>query len=279
MMKRIFLLTAIALLTGLATKAQNLWIYSTNGNVDVFSNGLWGAAESYQKLTQSDSIRFTEGSSITILDRQNEKLYAVQKQGSHSVKSIITDSQAKSKKQSKDVISYLWNSLKGNNSADDYRKSAGVVYRDNDINAAIASAISTMSTNLPVEFYLLDGETDYLIGEVATVGNSATVKVKNHSAMDLFVNLIDVDVNGNMTPCIPISSAQQMAQLLIPAGAEVVLNSFPIIFAEPRGEDKLILVASPEWFDIEAVVANIQNGKSTSLKINVGVSCQRLIVK
>lgn len=278
-MNKIFLLIAIVLSVNLSADAQNVWTYSANGHVEVFQNGEWKLFEAYQILSPTDSIRFAEGSSITILDRRNEKLFAVQMRGSHSVQSIIIDSRSKSNYHSKDFISFLWNSLRNGNNPDKYRKPASVVYRDDDINSAIAAVVSNMSTNLPVEFELLDGETGCLICDTATFGGSAVVKVKNHSASDLFVNIIDVDADGNMSACIPVNSVQQMTQLLIPAQSQVVLESFPIVFGEPRGEDELILVACPYWFDIDSVILGIQSGRYTTKHMSVGVFKQRLIVK
>ena len=277
-MKRILVLIVITV--SLSSKAQDLWVYSTNGRVEIYSAASWSPAETYRKLDLTDSIRFGANSSVTLLDRKNDRIYAIQKDGCHSVQSLVSDAQKRSNKQSKDIVSYLWKSLRGKNSDDEFRRPAGVVYRNEDVNAVIANAVITRSSALPVEFDLLDEKTGYSIGEMATVGNSALVKVKNHSSQDLFVNLIDVDVSGNIAPCIPVSSAQQMMQLFIPAGAEVMLDSFPIVFAEPRGEDKLILVASPDLFDINAVIAGI-NEKNLSAGNNkeVGVFVHRLMVK
>lgn len=277
-MKRIVLLM-LALSVSFSANAQNLWVYSTNGKVEVFSGGNWSVPVPYQKLNPADSIRTSNGASVSLLDRQHDMLFSVQDQGSHSVESLVRNAQTKSKKQSKELISYLWNSLRGDNNVGAFYRPAGVVYRDDDVNSTIAAAVSSMTTNLPVEFDLLVEETGCLIGEMAKIGNTAVVRVRNHSPFDLFVNIIDVDANGNMAACFPINTAQQMSQLLIPSGSEVVLDSFPIIFSEPRGEDNLILVASPEWFNIDAVVMCVQSGRTTTKKVDVGLFKHRLIVE
>lgn len=278
-MKR-FLFSLILLpLLAFSGHSQNLWVYSFNGIVEVWSSSTWKPVELYQKLSPADSIKFGGNSSISILDRKNDKVYAIQKPGINSVNDLIKEAGIRSKKQPNTVISYLWDSLTGKNNGAEYRSSAGVVYRDNDVSYAIASAATNATSTLPVDFTLIDRETGYSIGEMAFVGNSALIRVNNHSAIDLFVNIIDVDAHGNITPCIPVTSAQIMMQLLIPANSEVLLNSFPIVFAEPRGEDKLILVASPEWFDVDVVVSAMRSGQGTSKKVDVGVFKQRLIVK
>lgn len=277
-MKKI-LFTILALLAADAAGAQNLWIYSVNGQVELFSRTGWEAATSFRKLDLADSLRFGADASVSILDRQNDKLIAVQGEGSQCVRTLLSQAQARSQKQPRAFVSYLWSSLQGNNSADAYRRSAGVVYRDDDVHAALASAVLSMQSSLPVEFDFLDAQTRRPLGEAAPEGRVFVVRVTNHSATDLFVNLIDIDANGNMAACIPVSSAREMAQLLIPAGAAVVLDSFPLVVTGPKGRDDLILVATPGCFDIEAVIAALQSGKTTTGKVDAGVFKRSLTVE
>lgn len=261
-------------------RAQNLWVYSFNGSVETNSSKEWRPAEIYQSLSLSDSIKMGAYSSISILDRKNERIYAIQKDGVNSVPDLIKEAGTRNKKQSRSVISYLWGSFAGKNDVGDYSNSAGVVYRNSDINAAMAYAIENLSGSIPVEFALIDRGTGYSIGELALVGNTAVILVKNHSNLDVFVNIIDIDACGGIAPCIPVSSAQSMTQLLIPANSQVLLDSFPIVFAEPRGEDKLILIASPEWFDVNAVVKALKEKQfQVNTSIKAGVFKQRLMVK
>lgn len=278
-MRRLFISLLSLCLLSFTAQAQHLWVYSFNGNVQIRSAAEWKPVELYQKLSPEDSIRFGDNASLSILDRKNDKIYALQKPGTNSVASLIKEASLRSKKQSKSVISYLWNSLRGRNSAEKYRSSAGVVYRDDDVNFALATAVTNSVSALPVDFTLIDPETGSPIEGTAQVGNTAIIRVGNHSSMDLFVNVIDVDAYGNMAPCIPVTSAQIMTQLLIPAYSEVLLDSFPIVFAEPRGEDTLILVACPEWFDIDKVVSALQNSNGTCREVEAGVFKQKLILR
>lgn len=260
-------------------QAQNLWVCAFNGSVDVCSDSGWKAVENYQKIYPTDSVRFKSGSSLSILDRKNDKIYAVQRAGVHLVASIVDEEGLRCKKQSPGLMSYLWNSLRGKTDAAPFRSSAGVVYRDENIDLAIAGAVLNSTSTLPIGFTLINKESGNPVEDIANVGDIALFRVENHSAMDLFVNVIDVDSNGNFAPCIPVTSAQIMTQLLIPANSDVLLESFPIMFSEPRGEDHLILVASPEWFDIDAVINAVRTRKGTSDKIDVAVFKLRVLVK
>ena len=278
-MKKTILFTALILFFFFPSPAQNLWVCSSNGSVEVYSKGTWGDVVPYQKIALTDSICFGTGSSITILDRQSEKLLSIQKVGTHCVKSLVSESKLRSRKLSMDVFSYIWSSLRGKNNIEKYQKAAGVVYRDDDINASIAGAVVLGTANLPVELALFDGETGQTVEDSVSVGSFALAKIMNHSDSDLFVNMIDVDTNGTMSVCFPVTSVQQITKLLIPAGSEVILDSFPIVFTEPRGVDQMVLVASPEWFDIDSVVQCLKTGKTTHKKLDVGVFKQRLIVR
>ena len=279
MMKQLLLSCLILVLVHLTAYPQNLWVYSFNGGIEIRSASGWKPAELYQRLSPSDSIRFGINASISILDRKNDKLYAIQKNHVASVEELLNEVSRHTNKQPKSVVSYLWQSLTGKNTGNEFRSSAGVVYRNDDVNYALASAVASSTSTFPVDFTLLDRETGCSVNETATVGNSALIQVNNHSAQDLFINVIDVDANGNMVPCIPVTSAQIMTQLFIPANSEVLLDSFPIVFTEPRGEDTLILVASPELFDAGVVVNALKTGKGTTRKIDVGVFKVRLTIR
>lgn len=250
---------------------QSLWLYSVNGEVEVFSSSGWSKAVMYQSLSKKDSLRFGAYASASILDRDNDKLYAVQGKSAESVGDLLQEAEKRSKKQTKGFVAFLWESLRGMNDSNAFRISAGVVYRNDDVTLALASAVAGATSSLPVDFAIIDSESGNTVDDAVSIGQTAVFKVNNYSSMDLYVNILDIDAEGNIAPCIPVSSTQTMSQLLIPANSSVILSSFPIVFTGPKGIDKLILVASPEWFDVEALVNAVQNGDSVDKQIDTGI--------
>ena len=270
-MNRIVVLL-ICLFSAITSLAQDLWIYSTNGNVELLEKTSWSIIMDYHKITMSDSLRMADGASVTILDRKNEKLYAIQVAGTYCVRELIENVQSNSKKQSKSVISYLWNTLRGKNNTDEYRHAAGVVYRDDDVNRRIANAVRSGASQIPVSFELLQCSTFSPIGgDTVSIGQTAFFRVFNPSKNDLFVNFIDIDALGNVSSCIPVTPVQQATQLLIPAGSVVILDKFPIRFSEPKGVDTLILVASTQVFDIDSVIRYLAESENATSSTEVGV--------
>lgn len=254
---RRYILFFIFLLLSLPIMAQNLWVYSTNGNVEVFSNAAWAPIMSHHKIALSDSLKMGDCASATILDRKNDKLYAIQATGTHCVRDLIKNSNGAAKTHPKGVISFLWNSLRGNNDIEDFRHAAGVVYRDDDINRRLARAIRCNSSHIPVSFDILESDSLCPIVDSIEVGKTTIFRVSNQSQYDIFVNIIDIDAAGRVSSCIPVSPIQQMTQLLMPSGSVVVLDKFPIRFSEPKGPDMLILIASLEVFDVNSVIEHI----------------------
>lgn len=269
-MKHIYALFVCLFVACVSAAGEDLWIYAINSSVELY-HSQWQAAKPLQKIALTDSLRFGENASVTLLDREKDRLYAVQGIKSQDVNTLVNEARGRKQTGDPSLVQFLWESARGNNSGDKFRHSAGVIYRDKDINVALASVIQSMDGNLPVEFELIDQESGEKIGETATIGQTALIKVKNYSALAIFVNLIDIDATGNISPCIPVSSATQMGQLLIPVRSEVILTSLPIVFTEPQGRDELILIASPEYFNIYAVVEALKSHRTTSLKVNAGV--------
>ncbi|MBP5558248.1 MAG: hypothetical protein J6X71_00585 [Bacteroidales bacterium] len=264
-----------------AVYAQDLWAYSINGSVEIRpdSSSGWRQLSPSQALHLSDSLRFGPYSSLTVLDRSHDKVYAIHGADASSVADLVKGSSTRSKKTRANLVSYLWNSFRENNSVDNHRRAAGVVYRDNSIDNALAYSVATGKSDLPVEFVLI-GESDGLpISGSVSIGQTAVVNVINHSQYDLFVNLLDKDATGYYSPCFPISNTQQMMQLFIPALSSVILSSFPVIVGEPRGKDNLILIASTEAFDVDNVAGCLNNNNYSTSEEPLGTYTVELFVQ
>ena len=261
--------------------AQSLWIYSTNGRVELRSrSSVWKAVNGICGISPSDSLRMSPNSSVTILDHDSERLVAVQKVGTFEVRKLLEGSRKNNDGALKKLVSFLWNSLRGEVNADGFRTSAGVVYRDNDVNSAVADAVRKGRGSLNVDFELLDENGRAIAERSVRIGEQAFVRVHNNTGCSLFVNLIDKDSQGNCSACMPVNSYTQLTQLLIPPYSDVLLDSFPIVFGEPKGKDKLILVASPTIFDIEQVVYCLENNQYTSsTKVETGIQVREYITR
>ena len=260
--------------------AQGLLAYSVNGEVEIrtSASSFWRRLTPIQELNLSDSLRFGAKSSVTVLDRSKEKVYALQSTTSGSVASLLNASDKRGNKKRGGLVSYLWNSFRGDNSADNLRNAAGVVYRDNGIEGSLAHAVLAGTNTGQIELRLYDMESGLPIKDEASIGQVAVVNVVNNSRNDFFVNLVDKDASGHYYPCFPAVDAQQLMQLYIPAQSNVLLTSFPIVFGEPRGKEQLILIAAADWFDVELVVNCLNDNTVSTSAATVAVSKLELFV-
>lgn len=257
---RRFKLILLLLLVSSSTFAQKLWVYSVNGVAEKKEGSEWIALQRTDKLSTSDYIRTGKTSSLAILDRSSNKLYSLQSESPVTVKMVI-DSQQKNPSLAKEFVSYLWKSVNGKGQSE--AKSAGVVYRD----GSNASMIANSLTKYKVAVTLLNAETGEELGDVIKIGQRALIKIINYADIPLFVNVIDVDADGNMAACIPVTDQSYLPQLMVPANAEVLLSSFPIEFSHPAGIDTLIPLAWHEPYNVDSVIEKITNVSGYKIRI------------
>ncbi|GEM_PF-6768414 len=279
-MKRFFTLL-IFLVFVHSAYAQSIWLYSANGRVEhLEESGNWQiVGDGVIGLMPSDSLRIHGHSSVTILDREKDEIYAIQKVGTYSVSDLTCSVKKQKKHPAKELISFLWSSFRGGSEVDKFRSSAGVVYRDVDNSAAIAEAIGHGTGTMKVEFELLRENLKTTLEDAVSVGDFAYIKVKNYTQETIYVGLIDMDSNGFISNLLPAESASQMSKLFIPPHSEVVLDSFPIVFFEPRGIDQLILVACVEFFDMDRVIELLKTDSGCPYDGKLGISVKQVRIR
>jgi metacaspase-1 len=82
------------------------------------------------------------------------------------------------------------------------------------------------------------------------------VSVKNNSNIDVFVNILDFEPGGKVNAIFPNKSMNnpiQASELKIPAGKEIVFNSFRIIIRPPYGPEVFKIFVSDMEIDMEGV--------------------------
>ncbi len=279
-MKRFFTLLVFLAFVHSAS-AQSIWLYSANGRVEhLGESGNWQiVGDGVIGLMPSDSLRIHGHSSVTILDREKDEIYAIQKVGTYSVSDLTCSVKKQKKHPAKELISFLWSSFREGSEVDKFRSSAGVVYRDTDNSAAIAESIRHGEGNLKVEFELLRDDIKTPFGGAVSAGDYAYIKVVNYTHETVYVGLIDMDSNGFISNLLPAESANQMSKLFIPPYSEVVLDSFPIVFFEPRGIDQLILVACEEFFDMDRVIELLKTNNGCRNNAKIGISVKQIQIR
>ena len=258
MRKLIIIIVAVLLCTNLSAQC---YVYGTTGDVFIKVDGAWKPAYKTMTVQPSNLIRTEQYSNVVILDRGNDKLYTFQSTAPASLESLMK-SQAKSANTLlKEVAQELYIAMfKGDDKSKDVSNyTSGVTYRDENVDRYIAQALAFSRSNTDAVSLCV---VDDLNGEVlscARIGVLGVIEITNNSGENLYVNVLDFDSEGNISPIFPMDEYHTMTHLYIPANSVVRLRDYPVEFYEPIGVDTLVLVAYHKPFDIANVVKMLQS--------------------
>lgn len=268
--------------------AQHLFVMSVNGTAEIKKKDHWVPLIKAQALNDEDVIRTSKYGSVTILDKERGKQYAVQSVSGAKVKELLATQKSSVKRFANEVVEFLSDILFNTKEKErkDYQTTGGVTYRSDNADEMIASwlknnlndRLEVGSSAYPVSLQVIDPFTYQVIREIKA-GDHAELMVMNDSDIPLYVNVIDVDFEGQWSAVIPKDETEMMTTLLIPPHARVFLP-FPISFFEPKGVDHLILLAYPMPFNLQRVIALYQAGNvDVSLSAQVGGAVFPITIK
>jgi hypothetical protein len=268
-MKKYILFIVLALIS-VSAGAQDLYVYSVIGKVEKKVDNEWQPLRKREKLLEKDIVRVLDNSALSIMDRQNEKVYSVSKTSEKAVQDIIGGIKDKQGSVSGQLFSHMSKSLFNGEADKITHTAAGCTYRgdiiENDIAKTIFAKqkgdsiqkIDNANTDYAVAFELIGRNNNRIITNKAAVEEQAFFRIKNNSDKPLYVNVLDIDSNGEMYVCLPTDDAQTMAHLLIPPHSVVDLKEYPIEFTDPKGEDCLLLIATEVPFDLRIINQYLQ---------------------
>lgn len=258
-MKRVMLFF-LSIMLAWTANAQ-YYVYQLTGEVSVGRNGKWVEAYVTQKLSPSDLLRTGDRACVVVLDRSQEKVYSFQTESPRSVEELVRSQGSKSKGLTSEIFHGIMDSMFGRNDASKtaYNTVSGVTYRGEEAEREIAAALAAgqASTKL-LSFRLVGIDSDETLTKVKP-GEVAVVEVTNHADVPLYVNIIDIDPEGNMNPVMPFDEYNTMLHLFVPPHSVVKLSAHPVEFFEPLGRDQLIMVAHQQPFALANVLHFMQN--------------------
>lgn len=243
--KLIFLLIMIV---NTCVSAQEMQVFAINGRAEMENKGKWTTLVKGQPLNLSDRVRTSQRGSLTILDNERRKIYAVQSEEGGTVEALVATQRARAKSLTREAFAEVKKSLFGKQD-DRYATRGGVTYRGNNndemlacwLAANIDSRYEILNSQYTVALHAMDPVHHKAVRTVA-VGESVELLVVNESDDALYVGIIDVDADS-------VWSAVSTECELLPPHSAVVLP-YPIEFFEPRGTDHLLLIASAEPFNL-----------------------------
>lgn len=286
-MKRI-VATFVLLCFAATLFAQHLFVMSINGTAEIKIKDRWTLLVKAQALNDEDVIRTSKYGSVTILDKERGKQYAVQSVSGAKVKDLLATQKSSVKRFANEVVEFLSDILFNTKEKErkDYQTTGGVTYRSDNADEMIAAWLkNNLNDSLiignsayDVALQVMDPFTYQAIHDIKA-GDYAELMVVNDSDIPLYVNVIDVDSEGQWSVVIPKDEAEMMTTLLIPPHSRVILP-YPISFYEPKGVDHLILLAYPMPFNLQRVIALYQSDNvDVLLSAHVGGAICQITIK
>lgn len=258
MRRLIFIIVATLLCTNLSAQ---YYVYETTGDVFIKVDDAWKQAYKTMMVQPSNLIRTERYASVVILDRGNDKLYTFQSTTPETLESLIKGQKQSSNTLLKEVSQELYVAMfKGNDKSKDVSNyTSGVAYRDENVDSYIAQALAYSRSNTDAVSLCVVDEFNGEVLPYARIGVLGVVEITNNTSENLYVNVIDFDSEGNISPIFPMDEHHTMTHLYIPANSVIRLKDYPVEFYEPLGVDTLVLVAYHKPFDIANVVRMLQS--------------------
>lgn len=259
---------AITLLTSLfccVLHAQDIYVYSSTGTAEVQKGSEWSRLKKRDVLSSNDVIRIGQNSSLTLLDKKGEKMYSIPQSSAKTLSVLIDELKGKQQNVTSQFFNHAMKSMFNGGADRISHEAAGCTYRgdivENDIakslfakmNGTSLKGATNQKTDYAISFELVEREGNRDIQNEAKIGGQAIFRVKNSGDKPMYVNVLDMDSNGDTYVCLPMDDAQTMAHLLIPAESTIDLIDFPIEFTEPAGEERMVLIATEEPYDLRIV--------------------------
>lgn len=285
-------MAVLSMLVGVLS-AQDIYVYSVIGQAERQENGQWVALQKRNQLKNDDVVRVADNSALSIIDRKAEKIYSISQTSGKKVSELIANYKGK-QSYAANFVSHASKSLFNGGTDKISNDAAGCTYRGDIIENDIAKALiakakgvsmnnfNNATTDYQISFEILDRDSKQALGNEVVVDKQAIFRIKNMSDVPLYVNILDINQMNEKYVCLPIDDATTMSHLLIPANCTIDLVSYPIEFAEPKGVDNLMLIATEVPYDLRQVkkyLEKVDPSTTTSSNYPVGVYSQNITVK
>ena len=292
MKSKLFLLLLALLPLSLA--AQSYTVYSVVGTARYQNGKTMVPLKARKVLSAQTKLQLGSESAVTVIDEKNAKMYSFTSVGTFTVADYIKNLKGNSKSLSKQYLSYVVKQLFSDDSEkmshpSIYMQATATAYRStsNDslllnqlgrhLNATADKTVESMlidpatpvSTDYDVQFELIDCTTGLALDERIAPNTSCYLRVTNRTADLLYVNLLDIDRQGNKYLVLPMDASASCAHLLVPAMSTVSFKKEPFIFGDEPSQETLLLMAVREPVDFSIVMDNIKTGGHGTMPVGL----------
>ena len=267
----------------LSLMAQSYTVYSVIGSAKVQNGKQMVPLKPRKMVTAQTKIQIGEESAVTIIDEQNAKLYSFTLKGMNTVGQLISQSK-NPKSLSKQYMSYLVKQMFADGSQkmshpDTYMQATATAYRSTSNDSLLINKLAELlagdpmmsmetklidpknplATDYDVQFELIDCETGLPVEGTVPAGTSCYVRVHNRTTEVLYMNVLDIDTQGNKYLVLPVDAESTCAHLLVPPLGKVSFKADPFIFGDDPSSETFLLMATPNPVDFSLVMNPIHS--------------------
>lgn len=240
--------------------AQKLSVFSVIGTVErIDEQGVWRPLARRECLSFEDRVRIGDRSALNLIDDEADRVYSLGESGEFRLGDLIHRA---SRSAVRKFFSYFRRALLRGDTDRMVAADATVVYRDPGVDAAVAAALASSTSDNRLSLALVDVCNGTEFAETAAVDCDFFFRITNHAVEPLFVNVAAIDASGEVEVCFDADLGFTMSHLLVPACSTIDFSDSPFTFCYPRGEQRFVVVACDAPFDLRHALSLLSDGGS-----------------
>ena len=286
-------LIILMLTIGLCAQAASYVVYSVVGDVKIFDGKKNVTLTARKSVTDMSKLIIDAESAVTVLDEVHSKMYSFTTPGTNTVKQLIAKAKAP-KNLSKQYLSYMVKQLFSKESKNlshpsTYMQATATSYRatskdsfllnkleaifmkrsGNSVESSLIQPQNKVESDLDVRFELISCATGLPVDRNVDVATSCYIRVTNSTDDPLYVNVLDVDANGNKYLVLPVDEAATCSHLFVPGNSTVSFKAEPFEFSEPKSTETFLLIATEEPVDFSILMNPIRGNGGSTMKSGI----------
>ena len=244
-------------------------------------------------VSDKTTLQLGDESAVTVIDEKNAKMYSFTSPGVNTVGNLVKGLKGRSKNLSKQYLSYVVKQLFSDDSEkmshpNTYMQATATAYRSssNDslllnqlghllggtttsLDSLLIDPTTSVATDYDIQFDLVDCTTGMVLDGTIAPNTSCYLRVTNRTADLLYMNLLDIDKQGNKYLVLPMDAAATCAHLLVPAMSTVSFKAEPFIFGDEPSDETLVLMAVREPVDFSIVMDTMKTGGKSTMQVGL----------
>lgn len=291
MINRILIL--LLMLMPMSAFAQSYTVYSVVGSARWHNGKTMLPLKARKVVSDQTTLQLGEESAVTVIDEKNAKMYSFTSPGTNTVGNLVKGLKGRSKNLSKQYLSYVVKQLFSDDSEkmshpNTYMQATATAYRSSSNDSLLLNQLghllggtttsldsllidpkTSVATDYDIQFDLVDCTTGMVLDGTIAPNTSCYLRVTNRTADLLYMNLLDIDKQGNKYLVLPMDAAATCAHLLVPAMSTVSFKAEPFIFGDEPSDETLVLMAVREPVDFSIVMDTMKTGGKSTMQVGL----------